>query len=51
MHKTMKAFALVAVLGLALGCIRVCGQAASADPYEGLAKFKFGEQPSAPGAD
>ena len=42
-HKTMKAFALFAVLGLALGAIRVCGQPASADPYEGLAKFKFGE--------
>src|ERR1019366_7737621 len=42
-HKTMKSFALFAVLGLALGAIRVCGQPAAADPYEGLAKFKFGE--------
>jgi len=42
-HKTMKAFALVAVLGLALGSLRVCGQTAAADPYEGLAKFKFGD--------
>jgi HEAT repeat protein len=39
----MKALALIAVLGLALGSIRVSGQPASADPYEGLAKFKFGE--------
>jgi HEAT repeat protein len=43
MHKTMKALALFAVLGLALGSIRVCGQPASADPYEGLAKFQFGQ--------
>ena len=43
MHRTMKALALIAVLGLALGSIRVSGQPASADPYEGLAKFKFGE--------
>ena len=43
MHKTMKSFALIAVLSLALGAIRVSGQPASADPYEGLAKFKFGE--------
>jgi HEAT repeat protein len=43
MHKTMKSFALIAVLGLALGAIRVSGQPTSADPYEGLAKFKFGE--------
>jgi HEAT repeat protein len=42
-HKTMKSSALFAVLGLALGAIRVCGQPAAADPYEGLAKFKFGE--------
>jgi len=40
----MKALALfTAVLGLALGSIRVCGQPASSDPYERLAKFKFGE--------
>ena len=43
MQKTMKALALVAVVGMALGSLRVCGQPASADPYEGLAKFKFGE--------
>ena len=43
MHKTMKAIALFAILGLALGSIRVCGQPASADPYEGLAKFQFGQ--------
>ncbi len=42
-HKTMKAFALVAILGLALGSLPVSGQPASGDPYEGLAKFKFGE--------
>ena len=39
----MKAFALFTVLGLALGSVRVCGQPASSDPYEGLAKFKFGD--------
>ncbi|MCX6923859.1 MAG: HEAT repeat domain-containing protein [Verrucomicrobia bacterium] len=39
----MKALALFAVLGLALSSVRVCGQTASADPYEGLAKFKFGD--------
>jgi HEAT repeat protein len=43
MHKTMKAIALFAVLGLALTPIRVCGQPASADPYEGLGKFQFGQ--------
>ena len=42
-HKTMKAFALVAILGWALGPLPVSGQPASGDPYEGLAKFKFGE--------
>jgi hypothetical protein len=41
--RTMKALALFVVVGLALGSVRVCGQPASADPYEGLAKFKFGE--------
>jgi HEAT repeat protein len=40
---TMIAFALVAVFGLALGFVSVCGQTASPDPYEGLAKYKFGE--------
>ncbi|MGO8927171.1 MAG: HEAT repeat domain-containing protein [Limisphaerales bacterium] len=39
----MKALALFAVLSLALGSVRVCGQPASADPYEGLAKFQFGQ--------
>ena len=42
-HNALKAPALFAVVALALGSLRVCGQAASADPYEGLAKFKFGE--------
>jgi HEAT repeat protein len=42
-HKTMKAFALIAVLGLALSSLHVCGQSETADPYDGLAKFKFGE--------
>ena len=42
-HNALKAPALIAVLGLALGSLRVCGQPASADPYEGLAKFKFGD--------
>jgi HEAT repeat protein len=41
--KTMKALSLIAVLGLALGSLRVSGQLAPADPYAGLAKFKFGE--------
>ena len=41
--RTMKALALCAVLGLALGSLPLSGQPASADPYEGLAKFKFGE--------
>lgn len=42
MHKTMKALTLLAVVALALGSVRVCGQPASSDPYEGLARFKFG---------
>jgi HEAT repeat protein len=41
--KTMKALSLIAVLGLALGSLRVSGQLAPAGPYAGLAKFKFGE--------
>jgi HEAT repeat protein len=43
MRSNMKTLALVAVLGLALSSIRLCGQVASADPYDGLAKFKFGD--------
>jgi HEAT repeat protein len=43
MFKTMKALVLVTLLSLALGAVRVFGQAAGADPYEGLAKFKFGD--------
>jgi HEAT repeat protein len=39
----MKALALLTILGLALASVRVCGQPASADPYEGLARFKFGD--------
>ena len=42
-RSSMKALTLVAVFGLALGAIRVGGQVVSADPYEGLAKFKFGD--------
>ena len=41
--KTMKTFALLAVLSLALGSVRVFGQPASSDAYEGLAKFRFGQ--------
>jgi HEAT repeat protein len=42
-HNTLKARALLAVVGLALGTLRVCSQPAATDPYEGLAKFKFGD--------
>jgi len=41
--KTMKALAVFAVFVLALGAVRLSGQLASADPYEGLAKFQFGQ--------
>lgn len=43
MLKNMKALALLAAIVLALGAVRVCGQSASSDPYEGLARFKFGD--------
>jgi hypothetical protein len=43
MSSNMKTLALVAVLGVALSSIRLCGQSVSADPYDGLAKFKIGD--------
>jgi HEAT repeat protein len=43
MRCNLKTLALVAILGLALSPICVCGQAVSVDPYDGLAKFKFGD--------
>lgn len=39
----MKAPFLVALLSLTLGSLRLLGQANRTDPYEGLARFKFGD--------
>jgi len=35
--------ALVAILGLVLGCSLLCGQEAASDPYQGLAKYEFSQ--------